>query len=235
MILVAAYFEEREEYKNLLKIFRSSALKHMPYADIRIIEGDKINREKLDHHQDTFIGFKLAAEYALKLNKPCAVCDIDLMFKKSIKDVFEKDFDIAVTIRDLPARYNTGMWFYKPTHEAKVFLEQWIHYTGIFARNFEEIQDGIKKYAGIDQYSLACMIKKNHKAKILELPCQEWNAEQSSWKYINDKTRVVHLKSQLRNEIFGRPQNMKYDGIISNNIKIIPECKNIAEEARRYL
>ena len=35
----------------------------MPDADIRIISGDKINRENYDHHQDTFIGFKMAAEY----------------------------------------------------------------------------------------------------------------------------------------------------------------------------
>ena len=235
MILIAAYFEEREEYKDLKKIFTGSARKYMPDADIRIISGDKINRENYDHHQDTFIGFKMAAEYALMLNEPCAVCDIDLMFRRSIADIWEQKFDIAVTIRNHLARFNTGLWFYRPTDASKFFVKHWLELTEQFSKDMEGIKPGLDKYSGLDQYALACVLKKDRFVNVIELQCQEWNAEQTYWATIDENTRVIHIKSQLRNELFERDQRTKYDGNISNKLKVIPECVELAKEARRYL
>jgi hypothetical protein len=53
--------------------------------------------------------------------------------------------------------------------------------------------------------SLHAVLKKNEnqlqlakKAKILKLPCQIWNACQTEWDHVNKKTRVIHIKSKLR-------------------------------------
>jgi len=233
--LIAAYFEERPEYRDLKTIFINSARSVMPDCKIHIIEADKINRDNLDHHLDTVIGFKLAAEAAIELNEPAAICDIDLMFRKSIEDVWHNNFDIAVTIRNHPARYNTGIWFYRPTMKAKTFVRHWIELTELFAAGIEGIKPGLDKYAGIDQYALACVKKKRTLTNVIELQCQEWNAEQTCWPIIDERTKVIHLKSQLRNVLFGRDQRTKYDGTISKNLKVFPACIELAKEARGWL
>jgi len=235
MIIIAAYFEERKEYKDLKTIFINSAKRFMLDVDIRIVSGDKINRRSYDHHQDTYIGFKLAVEYVLKLQKPCAVCDIDLMFRGSIESIWERDFDLAVTIRNHTARFNTGVWFYRPTEKSNMFIKQWLDLTEEFSKNINKIKMGLDKYSGLDQYALACIKKKNPDVNVLELLCQEWNAEQTCWKTIDRNTKIVHLKSQLRNELFNRDQRTKYDGNISKNLKKFPECEKLADEARGYL
>ena len=235
MILVCAYFPERPEYKDLRKIFFMSAQKAMPGAKVHFIQRPAIGRNKPDHHLDTYLGFKLAAEYVLHLNKPCAICDVDLMFRKSIADIWDRDFDIAVTTRDHHAKYNTGLWFFRPTEEARFFVKRWIELTEKFALNMESSSQGLKKWAGLDQYSLACTAAADKHVNLIELPCQEWNAEQTCWDKITEQTRVIHLKSQLRNELFGRDQRTKYDGTVSERLKVFPECKMLAKEARSYL
>lgn len=235
MNIVCAYFPERQEYRTLRDIFYRSVMAAMPGAKIHFLIDKAPNREKPDHDQDTFLGFKMAAEYVLHLNEPCAVCDVDLMFRRSIADIWDHDFDIAVTTRNLHAKYNTGLWFFRPTEAAMAFVTRWIELTEQFANDYQGSHAGLKKWAGLDQYALSCVRDKYSHVNCIELPCREWNAEQTCWAGVDDYTRVIHLKSQLRNEIFGRPQNMKYNGVISENIKIIPECVMLAEEARRWL
>lgn len=235
MIIITAYMEEREEYRDLRKIFERSAATIMPDIDIVIVEIPSVGRKGLDHHTDTSICFRKAAEKAIELGEKAAICDIDLMFRKRIDDVFDHQFDIAITIRALKARYNTGLWFYNPSSAAREFVFNWLLKTEKYTEHFKDNIENVKKYAGIDQFALACTIWENKQANVLTLPCQEWNAEQSTWKHVNEETRVIHIKSQLRNELFGRPQNMKYNGVISKGLEIIPECKELAMEAKEWL
>jgi len=235
MIIIAAYMEEREEYKDLRKIFERSAKAVMPDVNIHIVEIPAIKRKGLDHHTDTSICFRKSAEAAIEIGQQAAICDIDLMFRKRIDDIFQFKFDIAITIRALKARYNTGLWFYNPSSAAREFVFNWLLKTEKYTRQFRDNLENIKKYAGIDQYALASTIWQNKQANVFTIPCQEWNAEQSTWKHVNEETRVIHLKSQLRNELFGRPQNMKYNGVVSKGLEIIPECKALAREAKEWL
>ena len=143
--------------------------------------------------------FNIAAEKAISSKGPVAVCDIDLLFLHSIESAFKLDFDVAVTVRR-KYKYNTGLWFMKPTNNARDFVAQWIKHTKYLMENheIEKNKNYIDKYAGIDQASLAMAIKKNKKAKVLELQCSEWNSCQGEWPEYNNETKVLHVKSALR-------------------------------------
>lgn len=202
MKIVTVYFERKSKFRTYLKVFKISAKKTMPKANIEIIKPDMpVN---IDHKRDTAFAFIAAAEYALNSKESLAVCDVDLMFIKSIMDIEKKSFDIAVTTRN-KMKYNTGLWFYRPSKQSRAFVKEWIKNTHKIVNNFCKYEEFSWKNGGIDQASLALTVKKNKDCKIHELPCLEWNATQSEWKHVTEATRVIHIKSKLAQVAFGKP------------------------------
>jgi hypothetical protein len=209
MNIATVYFERKKAYKKFLRVFKKSAIKAMPKVNLKIIR-PKLPKN-IDHKRDTAFAFLDAARYAIKSEKPLAIADVDLMFVRSIEDVWKLDFDLAVTVRS-SIKYNTGLWFYRPNERSFAFVNQWIKNTKFLMNNFCEYEDYSWLHGGIDQASLHMTVTKNKDAKILELPCQEWNATQSEWKHIDEDTRVIHFKSKLRLATFGRIDiNEKYN------------------------
>jgi hypothetical protein len=213
----------------MFKVFKASALAVMPTAEIVEVKFpplDPKNRALMINQ-----AFVAAAKEAIKTQEPCAVCDVDLMFLRSIDDAFASDFDVAVTTRD-KMKYNTGLWFYRPSGEE--FVSDWIDNS---IRIYEKVhgprpdKDYITKNAehgGIDQTALAAtraiwehLYEK--KIGVLELPCKEWNATQSEWEFVDSFTRVVHVKSQLRNACFNR------------NIAVPKGCSAIVKQWGEYV
>ena len=212
MKIITIFFARKKQYNKLLRVWVNSLKKSMPKVNYEIIQIKK--PKNIDHKRDTAFAFLAACEYALKSKEILAICDIDLMFLKDITEIEKKDFDIAITIRK-KMKYNTGVWFFKPTPQAKQFLQKWIKNTQRLINNFCKNEDFCWKHGGIDQASLYLTIKKDKKTKILELPCNEWNATQSEWNTIKmHKVRIVHIKSKLRLAVF-------------NKITIPPEHKNM--------
>jgi len=169
----------------------------MPHVKRNIIKIDP--PRNISRQNDMAHAFNVAAEKAISLNCNVAVCDIDLLFIHSIESAFDFDFDVAVTIRNR-YKYNTGLWLMRPTEKARAFVKQWIHITKCMMNHPKQEKNIalIGKYAGIDQASLAMAIKKNKKAKVLELQCSEWNSCQGEWPEYNNETKVLHVKSALR-------------------------------------
>lgn len=196
MKIITVFFARSNKYHKLLKVFENSLKAHMIDVDYERIDIPK--PENIDHKRDTAFAFLAAAKHALYHKKGIlAVADCDLMFLKSIESISNYDFDIAITTRN-KMKYNTGLWFMRPTKAAQKFIIQWIIKTNYLKDNFCEKEGYCWEFGGIDQAALHDTIKKNKKAKVLELPCVEWNATQSEWKNINDHTRVIHIKSALR-------------------------------------
>jgi len=217
MIVMTAFFARKKKYNNLLTVFKKSLKKTMPNVSFKLLKMDM--PENVDHKRDAAFAFIAAAEYALKHQSGLlAVADTDLMFLKSIESVRRFKFDIAITTRKSNLKYNTGLWFMRPTARAKEFIERWIFETNILINNFCEYENFCWEYGGIDQASLYLTLQKDRKASVLELPCQEWNATQSEWKNINKKTRVVHFKSQLRGICCGKD-------ITEKNLYLLPLVK----------
>lgn len=195
MKIIAAYFDRKRKYVKLLDVFLKSAADKMPNVEVDLIRRKAPRRISRKH--DMAHAFNLAAEKAIESNQNIAGCDIDLLFIHSVEPVFKKDFDIAVTVRE-KYKYNTGLWFMKPTDKARDFVNQWIDNTNYLMLNSEEEREIIAEYAGIDQASLAMTINQNKTAKTLELQCTEWNSCQGEWKDFNRNTKVLHIKSALR-------------------------------------
>jgi len=202
MKIIAVYFERKAHYKKLLTVFEKSAAKIMPDIEVEIL---KIPMPKnIDHKRDTAFAFLAAAEYALKSKECLAIADVDLMFTRSIADVFKIPFDIAVTIHTIKKRkYNTGLWFYRPTDNAREFLKEWINKTIKIKAGFNNKYKNIG-HGGIDQAALYFTDQNNKKANIKELLCQEWNSTQYEWRNIDRNTRVIHIKSKLMLATFDR-------------------------------
>lgn len=202
MTIMTAFFARKKKYNALLKVFKNSMRAIMPKVKFRLLKIKK--PENIDHKRDTAFAFIAAAKYALAHNKGIlAVADCDLMFLQSIEDINRLQFDIAVTTRN-KMKYNTGLWFMKPTARAKKFIERWIFNTEIIMNNFCKYEDFCWQHGGIDQASLFMTLQKNKKASVLELPCQIWNATQSEWRNVDYNTRVIHIKSKLRLAVFGK-------------------------------
>lgn len=206
MTIVAPYFNRIPQYEILLHVFNNSAKEKMPDSKIEIINFkppcDKYGKGKeLDHNWDTYYAFMAKISRAIEIQDNVLMTDSDLIFLKSVDDIWKRDFDIAITIRDHRCKYNTGLCAIKPTIEAKYFLKRWKENT----REVAEKQNWNKIYEwwGIDQYALHLTIQEKIKIKLMELPCHIWNSTQNDWKNITNDTRVVHIKSGLRRIVFG--------------------------------
>lgn len=207
--ILSVYFNRSNRYSALRTVFERSAAKHMRGVPVEIIN---LPMPKLaDHREDTATAFIAAASRVLKIDEPVAVCDIDLMFRGDITEAFfDRGFDVGITTRSgFKHPYNTGVWFYRPTDKAREFVTAWIAETRHLASKRESNLRYIIENGGIDQASLATMIRAELPAKVLHLPCHAWNAEQSSWKDMTEDSRVVHIKSGLRSACLGGPVSEK--------------------------
>jgi hypothetical protein len=207
MKIISVYFERRPKFIKYKNVFMRSAAKCMPDTKIELIQPDL--PKNIDHKRDTAFAFIEAAEYVILSNESLAVCDIDLMFLKSILDVEKIKYDIAVTVRNGKMKYNTGLWFTRPTEETKIFIKRWIKNTKFIMANFCKYEEFSWTHGGIDQASLYMTIQQIKNIKIIELPCLEWNATQSEWKHVNKNTRVIHVKSKLAQACFGKKEIIK--------------------------
>jgi len=218
MRIATVYFERHKNYRKFLNAFKNSAKCYMPNSKIDIIKIDTPPKVDMDDHKkDTAEAFIAACMYCFANKKEVAISDVDMMFVRSIEDVWKHDFDIAITTRNHSMKYNTGLWFFRPTVNGIYFLKRWLRHTKNLLKHFEKNFEFIwRGWGGIDQASLHMAIEENKKAKILELPCAEWNSTQSEWKDINTETRVIHIKSKL--------------GLIAKGRKKIPEDQPYLEE-----
>jgi len=200
MRLVTALFDRDGDYRRMYNVFMKSCREFMPEVNPELIICEP--PEDSDPFRDTYFGFIPAAQAAFESEEPIAVADADLLFTGSIEDVWNHDFDLAFTVRDHRMKYNTGLWFARPTERAKKFIADWIDETALCYDNFS--MQMVHDNGGIDQQSLFNMLQRNHGAKILLLPCQIWNAEQTCWNAINHETKVIHIKSGLRPVCLGK-------------------------------
>lgn len=196
MKIVTAFFARNWKYNQLLTVFKNSSRFYMPNIKVKILKMRK--PPNIDHKRDTAFAFFGAAQYAYRHKEGIlAIADCDLMFQRSIEDIKDYNFDIAITTREkIP--YNSGLWFMRPTKKAKAFIKRWMKNTEYIVNNFCKFEEESHNHGGIDQASLAWTIDQMNNVDVLKLPCQEWNSTQSEWKNIDDDTRVIHIKSGLR-------------------------------------
>lgn len=203
MKIIAAMMESGGYYARLRHVFERSAAAVMPGVKIEVLELGARAGTRQDAMADCFVA---AAERAIEAGGEVAVCDLDLMFLREIESVFAQPFDVAYTVRDTLLRYNTGLWFMRPSGCG--FVERWIGWTRKIQASPKSYRAELLTFGGIDQVALfysigGQVIGSQYWSDLLELPCREWNATQSEWAAVDGSTRVVHVKSALRRAALG--------------------------------
>lgn len=197
MKIIASYFNRKKNFNKLIKAFQNSIKYTMPNIKHEIYKIEP--PEYISGKHDTAYCSLDTSNRILKSKELSVACDIDLMFLKSIEDIENYDFDIAITVREHKHYYNSGIWFFNPNDRSRKFVQRWIDEKLKVMNNTEKYKELILKHGGMNQASLSLAIDElKDKVKIIELPCQEWNATQSEWEKVDKNTRVVHIKSNLR-------------------------------------
>lgn len=132
--------------------------------------------------------------------------DADTAILRQLDDIWEREFDVAYTIRDrsgskLPI--NGGVVFIRVNERSKAFVEAWR------AENRRMLLDknwrmNYGEYGGINQASWMTLVKrKDAGVRALQLHCREWNCEDSTWRTFDPlRTRILHIKSELKRGVF---------------------------------
>lgn len=147
-------------------------------------------------------------ERAIDRQENLVLMDADTFICNEINSAFDEDFDIGLTFRKYKIPFNAGVVFFKPTDKAMKFMNAWYSENMRLLNRRTEFSVGIKKYGGVNQASLANVLR-NPARQYKKFDCATWNCEQSSWNTFSDDTRVVHVKSELRSHIFGNVRHKR--------------------------
>ena len=208
--LESCYFGSDGQWTRLARVLASSAAQQCPSWAIHV-------QRVAPPTQASRLGLPRDAANTLKLTVWARIVDqaadgdrlllidADTMILRPLDAAWEEDFDLAYTVK-AGARFpfNAGVTFVRVSAPVRAFLQSWE------AENLRMLRDPSRHYpwrriyGGINQASLGCLLASAHGLKIAQLPCLEWNCEDASWGAFDPaRTRIVHVKSLLRQTVFG--------------------------------
>jgi len=191
-------------------VLEHTARRHCPGWAIRVEELPAAPVAKR-HQRESFVEntHKLAAWQRAVDEAPdgtgVALLDVDTFITRPLDPVWELDFDVAYTVRPdtVTIPFNAGVIFLRATAAARDFMRAWSEENQRLLENPDASPGWRRKYAGVNQGALGHLLARRHAAKVVGLPCLEWNCEDASWKAFDPAvTRIVHVKSHLRNCLF---------------------------------
>lgn len=212
-------FHDGKDYARMARVLEHTAAQHCAHWDRRIVDTALFTerqstveqRVRLDNRK--LLRWTEAVE-AAPTGTPMLLVDCDVMILRPLDDIWERTFDVAYTSRDphhSPIPLNAGVVFVRATDAAICFLRAWYANTKPFKKQMQDKQSAgwlhvRRKYGACDQAGLCQTLKRPPAgATVLALPCQEWNCEDSEWRYFDAKTRLVHIKGALRQAVLGQP------------------------------
>lgn len=207
IISVSFDYAASTDYARLMAAFRASCARHMPAVAIEelrlsapMIRPGKTRGEASNTHK--LRAWVKAIDHAAE-----TVCfaDCDMLALRSIEDVEALDFDLAYTVRTKGwPPMNGGVVFVRPTDMGRALVKRWNQINTQMYRDDVLHNFWKRKYAGMNQAAFGCLLA-NHgtRARIITLPCAEWNACNEDWATINGSTRLMHIKGELRRMVLG--------------------------------
>lgn len=172
---------------DLLKRGFVNSVKKNTNAELVLIEEKKEFGQQYKH--------QVWAKEARKANCPVVLMDTDTIILNDISEVFEQDFDIAITTRDSKNWLNAGVVFVKPTQKAYRILELW-------TKEIDNAKNYRRKtgHAGYAQPVFVWLYNNNKfDGKIIKVPCNKYNCVQEWGSY--KTASVIHIKSGLRRSL----------------------------------
>lgn len=217
-ILVVQFdYSQSERYDRLLSVFRKSAEVNCPAAEVVVerIDPPKKTKRKIGLSSN-WHKFKVWNRFVQdqRNGEHVILMDADMLILGDMRPAFSHEFDIGLTVRTKANwKYNGGVVFVKVSEATKDFLRTWGEIDERMYLDEKFHAPYSKKYKGQNQSSLGWMVEHNETVKIKEFPCAVWNACNEDWQQIDDRTRVIHLKSNLRlaclGEVTGAPSKMR--------------------------
>lgn len=213
---VVVYFdyEGKVTYTTLAKVLEHSIIKNVPLSRI-ISKGLTVPIESSVSRSRSFLSNTIKLEHwieildSLPYGSQLVFIDADTLVIKDIREVFNKDFDVAYTKRTSSSfPINGGVLFIKKTERSMQFLREWkiVNDTMFHDKTFHE--HWRKKYAGINQAAFGYLLEKyKEPIDLLEVPCAIYNACNEDWRDLNPDCRIVHIKGPFRKVLFEQQKN----------------------------
>jgi hypothetical protein len=131
--------------------------------------------------------------------------DCDLLILGDLSEVELLDFDVAYTARPPSAPYpiNGGVVFVRVSEGVREFMEAWRAGNEALLRHPAAHEPLRQRYGGMNQAALGPLLERTE-LHLLALPCRIWNCEDWTWPEFSERTKVLHVKSALRQAVFGQ-------------------------------
>lgn len=201
------------KYERMAQVFEATARAHCPAWDLNLRKVDQkalprhrsantghvSNTQKLDHWNDIVQEAPDGARLLL--------VDADTFFTNPIDDIWERDFDIAHTVKRSRFPFNLGVIFLRVSDRSRRFFAAWTANNAHMLTHKVVHRQYRERFGGINQASFGRTLETDavRGVNLLGIPCVEWNCEDSAWESFDPrKTRIVHVKSALRRAIFDR-------------------------------
>lgn len=126
--------------------------------------------------------------------------DTDTVVLRPLDPIWEKNFDLAYTVRPATFPLNGGVVFVRVSPALRAFFQAWVtENVRLIDDSSDQPQAWRNKYGGVNQAALAHVLDTNHGLRLATLPCLEWNCEDTTWHLFDPAvTRILHIKSALR-------------------------------------
>jgi hypothetical protein len=195
-------YNEGDRYERLTRVWAKSIEVNCPAAEVSIlkIQPPKKTKRKIGLSSN-WHKFKSWIDFARdqRDGEHVILMDTDMIVLDDLRPAFNEEFDIGITRRTKANwPYNGGVVFVKISDATREFLRKWGEIDEHMYRDEKFHAPYSKKYKGQNQSSLGWMVEHNESVKIREFPCAIWNACNEDWIYIDNNTKVIHLKSNLR-------------------------------------
>ena len=195
-------YDDCFNFRRLLDVFRRSIAVNMPGVEIDALDcaaPKSIFPGNMLSWASNTVKLRTWAKYIAEATEPIAICDCDMLCLRSIESAFNQDFDIAFTERtckEIP--FNNGLLFVRPTAASRSFFQRWHEINLRMYRDKPLHHNWQRRYTGMNQSAFGWMLNHPHTAKLATFPCKEWNACNDDWPYVNETTRMLHVKGALR-------------------------------------
>lgn len=142
-------------------------------------------------------------ERLMRATRPIALLDTDTFVCRDLAPIWEHDFDVAYCQRPNTYPIIGGVLFARPTAAAKAFFTEWLCLASRLLLRPLEIDPLMSQYGGLNQYCIWQLTQMPmNTIGLLALTAEEWNCCDQVWHTFDpQKTRIVHLKGRLREEL----------------------------------
>lgn len=197
------------DYDELYRVYRESIRYHMPGMHVDTIFINPPLRDNKRSYAYKYNSAKLAewVKYIDSETDDIILTDCDMLMTGDCSHAFDVDFDIAVTKRySMPRRpYNGGVIMVRPNDRSRAFFHKMLEINDRMYNDIQFHRDYDKRYCGMNQAAFGWMVENyTDEIDMHEYSTLEWNAVDSDWQHITEKTVFVHIKGSLRRKVLNR-------------------------------